>query len=102
MPDVARTLPRDIRRTMRHYARNAERQKTVGRICEGKKRYETEARAIRGALSYSRHNGGGVRTYYCPICHGWHLTTHSKSGKSLKNEFAKAMDERSTDDSLER
>lgn len=73
----------------------------MSRMCDGKKRYETEARAIRGALAYSRRSGGGVRTYLCPICHGWHLTTHSKDGKSLKNEFAKER-ERNIDDSLER
>lgn len=62
----------------------------MGRMCDGKKRYETESEAIRGGLGYTRHSGGGVRVYFCPICKGWHLTTHAEDGTSLKNRFAQA------------
>lgn len=73
----------------------------MGRMCDSKNRYPTEARAIRAALKHSRYNGCGVRTYFCPICKGWHLTTHTQDGESLKNDFAKARDEGSDYGSLE-
>ena len=63
---------------------------SMGRMCEQKKRYETESEAIRMGLAYTRHSGGGIRVYLCPICKGWHLTTHAEDGTSLKNEFAKS------------
>lgn len=64
----------------------------MGRMCDGKKRFDTYGKAIQGALKYSWNTGNGVRVYECPICHGFHLTTHSKDGKSLKNEFAKEQE----------
>ena len=66
-----------------------EKGEHMGRMCEEKKRYETESEAIRMGLAYTRHSGGGIRVYLCPICKGWHLTTHAEDGTSLKNEFAK-------------
>ncbi len=64
-------------------------QMIMGRMCDGKVKYNTEMRAIRAALAYTRYNGGGARVYWCPICKGYHITTHDVYGVSLKNDFAK-------------
>lgn len=61
----------------------------MGRMCDGKVRYESRLEAIRQGLAYTKHSGGGVRVYECPICKGYHLTTHSEDGESLKNEFVR-------------
>ena len=59
-------------------------------MCDGKKRYETESEAIIAGLGFSRHHGSGIRVYLCPICKGYHLTTQTEDGQSMKNDFAKA------------
>lgn len=59
----------------------------MGRMCDGKVRYDTRLEAIHMGLLSTRHSGGGVRIYQCPICGGYHLTTHAEDGRSLKNRF---------------
>lgn len=59
----------------------------MGRVCDGKKRYETRLEAIHYGLNHTKTKGGAVRVYHCPICHGYHLTTRSEDGQNLKNKF---------------
>lgn len=61
----------------------------MGRMCDGKKRYETRLEAIHYGLNHAKTNGGAVRVYQCPICKGYHLTTHTEDGQSLKNRFVR-------------
>jgi len=56
-------------------------------MCDGKKRYETRMKAIHYALKSSKMNGHGIRVYECPICKGFHLTTRSEDGQSMKYDF---------------
>lgn len=65
----------------------------MSRMCDGKVRYETRLEAIHQGLAYTKHSGHGVRVYECPICKGYHLTTHAEDGKSLKNRFIRNDEE---------
>lgn len=65
----------------------------MSKMCEGKVRYDTRLEAIHQGLAYTKHSGHGVRVYECPICKGYHLTTHAEDGKSLKNRFIRNGEE---------
>ena len=65
----------------------------MGRMCDGKKRYETRIEAIHYGLNHTKTKGGAVRVYKCPICHGYHLTTRSEDGQNLKNKFLRYGEE---------
>lgn len=48
------------------------------RMCRRKVRYSSEAAALLVATSTERKRGVELRTYRCPICGGWHLTSHTR------------------------
>lgn len=66
-------------------------------MCDGKKRYETRLDAIHYGLLASKTSGNGVRVYKCPICHGYHLTTQTEDGQSMKNRFLRNDEEKKKD-----
>jgi hypothetical protein len=60
-------------------------------ICEGKHRYATEPEALRALVAISldeglkihrRRNGKRMEVWFysCPVCDGWHLTSHPIEG----------------------
>ena len=50
-------------------------QESRKRMCKSKRRYRTESTAIKAAIGSSRSYGQPMRTYRCPICGGWHITS---------------------------
>lgn len=46
------------------------------KACGSKARYATRAEAEAVALECAEHGRGGLATYQCPYCGGWHLTSH--------------------------
>ena len=44
-------------------------------MCERKHAYASEDEAIRGCIHASFRTGKPFRTYQCPLCHNWHITT---------------------------
>ena len=44
------------------------------KACTSKLRYGDEFEANKAATQYTRQRGGQLRSYYCQICGGWHLT----------------------------
>lgn len=59
----------------------------MSRMCDGKKRYASRIEAIHYGLNHTKSKGGAVRVYECPICHGYHLTTQTEDGHSMKSRF---------------
>lgn len=46
------------------------------RMCSGKRRYPSEARAMNTAIrALHREQATGLRVYRCPVCDGYHLTS---------------------------
>lgn len=50
-------------------------QESRKRMCSSKRRYRNESSAIKAAIGSSRNFGQPMRTYRCPVCGGWHLTS---------------------------
>ena len=69
----------------------------MGRICDGKKRYESRTEAIHYGLLHTKSKGGAVRVYQCPICKGYHLTTQTEDGRSMKSRFLRDGEEEARD-----
>ena len=70
----------------------------MSRMCAGKKRYETRIEAIHYGLNHTKSKGGAVRVYECPICHGFHLTTQTEDGHSMKSRFLRDGEEKGSRD----
>ena len=72
------------RKRSRELARERDRMATArhGRAghgsCGRKCRYSSELAALRVALRCMRRGAPPLWAYRCPICHGWHLTSHPK------------------------
>lgn len=66
----------------------------MSRMCDGKKRYETRIEAIHYGLNHTKSKGGAVRVYHCPICDGYHLTTQTEDGHSMKSRFLRDGEEK--------
>jgi len=43
------------------------------RSCKGKVRHECEQYADRHVRALEEQGEKGIRSYYCPFCHGWHV-----------------------------
>lgn len=48
------------------------------RSCHAKKRYSTEAYAAGVIEKCQKERPGFLRSYYCKLCLGWHLTSQEK------------------------
>lgn len=48
---------------------------TMHRMCLGKSRYPTQAKARRYADKCASERGVPIRVYACFLCGGWHLTS---------------------------
>lgn len=54
------------------YERNREK------ACTSKNRYDSEAEAEEVIDECWRHGRRNLKSYRCPYCDGWHLTSHAK------------------------
>jgi len=50
----------------------AQREKA----CESKNRYLSKGEALAAIAACEAHGTRGLKTYRCPYCNGWHLTSH--------------------------
>ncbi|MBR3181896.1 MAG: hypothetical protein IKF56_04575 [Eggerthellaceae bacterium] len=50
----------------------AQREKA----CESKNRYPSQWEAREAIAACEAHGTKGLKTYRCPYCNGWHLTSH--------------------------
>lgn len=46
------------------------------RACESKNRYATRGEAEAAIASCADYGTTGLKSYQCPYCDGWHLTSH--------------------------
>ena len=46
------------------------------KACESKNRYPTQAEALAAIADCEAFGTRGLKTYRCPYCNGWHLTSH--------------------------
>ena len=53
-----------------------ESQAERKRMCLSKRRFRTEESALKAAINSSRLYVHVMRPYRCPVCNGWHLTSH--------------------------
>ena len=53
--------------------------------CVSKKRYSSEFLALKVVDNVKETRGTALRTYYCVLCNGWHLT-HSAKKKPRKRK----------------
>lgn len=53
-------------------------QRERKRMCLSKRRYRSESSALRAAINSSKSFGQMMRTYRCPVCGGWHLTSQEQ------------------------
>lgn len=58
------------------------------RMCTSKRRFRNETAAIKAAIGSSRHYGKPMRVYRCPVCRGWHLTSHELLGSKSVDDLA--------------
>ena len=49
------------------------------KACASKRRYATAAEAREVAKSCEMHGRGGLTSYRCPYCRGYHLTSHPRT-----------------------
>lgn len=49
--------------------------------CGRKNRYRTERDALATALRAMRRGAPPLWVYPCPLCGGWHLTSHPRGGR---------------------
>ena len=58
----------------------SERKETALRdkACESKNRYPSLYEAEQAVASCAEHGKRGLRTYRCPYCNGWHLTSKAR------------------------
>lgn len=57
----------------------------AGKKCHGKQkriRYPTELEAKIALAAAIARDTGEKRTYHCPICQGWHLTSQDKNPRT--------------------
>lgn len=70
-----------MRKTHKTHRERARRAKRVGpehqNQCGRKIRYMCECDAIRAARNRAPHSHR-MEAYKCPICNGWHLTSHRR------------------------
>ena len=52
----------------------AQREKA----CESKNRYPSQWEAREAIAACEAHGTKGLKTYRCPYCNGWHLTSHPR------------------------
>ena len=46
------------------------------KACESKNRYSTQWEAQEAIATCEAYGTTGLKTYRCPYCNGWHLTSH--------------------------
>lgn len=46
------------------------------KACESKNRYSSQSEAQAAIAACEDHGRRGLKTYRCPYCDGWHLTSH--------------------------
>ncbi len=56
--------------------------------CNGKKIYESKSAAER-VRKIREHEAGKLRTYLCPFCWGWHLTSRRNSDDRIAHKIDK-------------
>ena len=49
------------------------------KACESKNRYSSHDEARAAIAACEEHGTRGLRTYRCPYCNGWHLTSHPQT-----------------------
>ncbi len=60
---------------LRRFIQPIKLKRTFRECRSGKHRFDTESRALLAAIKYEGEYGQKQRTYQCPDCHGWHLST---------------------------
>ena len=55
------------------------------KMCNSKVRYKTESGAMAKAIALMNRGAPSLRTYRCPLCGGWHLTSKPLNGQQKRN-----------------